>query len=316
MNESVPLTDQLANIDPTLVVLVLLGCTFVRLVVRKLGDQKHRGIVEVCDTINFVLALAFLLIRPFVAQAFYIPSGSMERTLEIGDRLVVDKVAYRLSPPSRGDVIVFRAPGVSSNPTDCKRTGATPPDPADKDFIKRCVGVPGDTVEVRAPRLAIDGSDAAVGGGVPGGQPMCAPEEMPVRTVVSNTGLHGWLGEKLGLDPIKGSVRIYRDHLLVNGNLRMEKSELAMKLGYPGATIEMEPGATLVNGKVVDEPFVREDPDYSMEPIKLDTDQYFMLGDNRNHSHDSHIWGTVGFDRLVGRARAVFWPLGRAGFIR
>lgn len=316
MNETIPWTDRIANIDPMSVVLVVLGCTFLRLILRKLGDQKHRGLVEVCDTVNFVLTLAFLLIRPFAAQAFYIPSGSMERTLEIKDRLVVDKVAFRFAPPSRGDVIVFRAPGVSANPGDCKRTGVSLPAADDKDFIKRCVGVPGDTIEVRGPHLSIDGEEMLMGGGIPSGLPGCDDQQMPVRPEISNTGLHAWLSDRLGLDPTADSVRIFSDHLLINGKVRMEKSELAVKLGYPGAKLELTPGTTMVNGKPADEPFVREDPDYSMAPVKIPANHYFMLGDNRNHSHDSHIWGSIRFERMVGKARAVFWPMSRVGLIR
>jgi signal peptidase I len=112
--------------------------------------------------IAFVLAL---LIKSFLVQAFFIPSESMEPTLRVGDRVLVNKVVYRLHPPRRGDIIVFEEPhpseeakrnpfqsfwhwltqglGVSSNP--------------EKDFIKRVVGLPGETLEIKAGQVYING---------------------------------------------------------------------------------------------------------------------------------------------------------------
>ncbi len=98
----------------------------------------------------FVAAILALIIRTFVVQAFKIPSGSMENTLLIGDHLLVckfiygteipftDKVVLPLTDPQRGDVIVFEFPGDKDKPWLQRR-----------DFIKRIIGTPGDTVEVR-----------------------------------------------------------------------------------------------------------------------------------------------------------------------
>ncbi len=88
-----------------------------------------------------VALVAALLIRTFVAQAFRIPSGSMIPTLLVGDQLLVDKVTYHVRPPARGDIIVFKYPGDES-----------------RDFIKRIIGLPGDTVEVRARAVYINGA--------------------------------------------------------------------------------------------------------------------------------------------------------------
>ncbi len=88
-----------------------------------------------------VALIAALLIRTFVAQAFRIPSGSMIPTLLVGDQLLVDKVAYHFRSPARGDIIVFKYPGDEN-----------------RDFIKRIIGLPGDTVEVRARAVYINGA--------------------------------------------------------------------------------------------------------------------------------------------------------------
>src|SRR3954466_7916371 len=94
--------------------------------------------------ILFVSVGLFLVIRTFFVEAFKIPSGSMENTLQVGDFLLVNKLVYgaevpfthkrlpRLREPQRGDVIVFEYP---EDPT--------------KNFVKRLIGVPGDTVEMR-----------------------------------------------------------------------------------------------------------------------------------------------------------------------
>ena len=98
--------------------------------------KEENPIVEIIKTLGTAAVLAFG-IRTFVAEARYIPSSSMEPTLEINDRLIIEKISYRLRSPQRGDVVVF-------SPTDTLREQKF------KDaFIKRVIGLPGDTVEVK-----------------------------------------------------------------------------------------------------------------------------------------------------------------------
>lgn len=78
-----------------------------------------------------------LVVKTFLFQAFYIPSGSMEPTLEKGDRVLVNKVSYDLHDVNRGDVIVFEL-----DPEDVGGDGI-------KDLIKRVIGLPGDIIETR-----------------------------------------------------------------------------------------------------------------------------------------------------------------------
>lgn len=104
------------------------------------------------------LALAFVL-KTFLIQAFYIPSGSMENTLQVGDRVMVNKLAYTFGDIERGDIVVFS--GIDSwdpeipvadagNPiTDAVRSVAGAfgfAAPSEKDYIKRVIGLPGDRV--------------------------------------------------------------------------------------------------------------------------------------------------------------------------
>lgn len=104
----------------------------------------ENALIEGLKTVGLSLFLAFG-IRTFVAEARYIPSGSMLPTLQINDRLFVDKVSYRFSPPERGDIIVF-------NPTDTLLA-----ENYHDAFIKRIVALPGETVEVKDGRVWIDG---------------------------------------------------------------------------------------------------------------------------------------------------------------
>jgi signal peptidase I len=102
--------------------------------------KKGGGLVEFAIIVLIAFALVFGLVRPFVVEAFYIPSESMVPTLEVGDRVFVNKFVYRFSQPKRGDVVVF---------------GST--EGEQEDLIKRVVGVPGDEVAVFDGALYVNG---------------------------------------------------------------------------------------------------------------------------------------------------------------
>ena len=110
------------------------------------GRRKKSGggLLEFLLILVVAFALVFGFVRPFVVEAFYIPSGSMIPTLEIGDRVLVNKFIYRFEEPERGDVIVFES--VEPNP-----------DGSRDDLIKRVVAVGGDEVAVRDGELSING---------------------------------------------------------------------------------------------------------------------------------------------------------------
>ncbi|MGF7185153.1 signal peptidase I [Desulfitispora alkaliphila] len=93
---------------------------------------------EYVQSILIAVVLA-LLIRTFIFQPFYIPSGSMEPTLQVRDRIIVSKFYYRFTEPEIGDVLVFKYPVNES-----------------QDFIKRVVGRPGDVVELRDSQLYVN----------------------------------------------------------------------------------------------------------------------------------------------------------------
>src|SRR5258708_27754795 len=95
-----------------------------------------------------------------------------------------------------------------------------------------------------------------------------------------------------------------------------EKDFVKRIVGLPGDTVEIRGGVTYINGKAVKEPFTKEPIDYDLPPTVVPEGRYFVMADNRNHSNDSHRWGTLEQDRVIGRAVMVFWPPSRAGVIR
>ncbi len=159
------------------------------------------------------IGLALLLaigIRTAVVEAFVIPSGSMEPTLQIGDRVLGNKFWFWFAAPHRKDIVIFSPPASAE-----LAAGA---------LIKRVIAVEGDVVEVR-------------------------------------------------------DDRVY------------------------------------VNGTAVTEPYVKERPTYLLPPTRVPQGMLFVLGDNRNASYDSHVWGFVPRGNLKAKAFARYWPLNRIGML-
>jgi signal peptidase I len=132
----------------------------------KNGGSKERPRRFVGST-PFLILVALgiaILVKTFLVQAFYIPSESMVPTLEVGDRVFVNKLVYDFGDIGRGDVIVFENPH-SEQLQDREPIGAFLhwlgegiglAQPADEDFIKRVIGLPGETIEIRDDVVYID----------------------------------------------------------------------------------------------------------------------------------------------------------------
>ena len=132
-------------------------------------SPKHRNpIVQFLGELPGLIIMAFvlaLLIKTFLVQAFFIPSGSMEPTLMPGDRVLVLKVPYYFGEPERCDIVVFEDPDPSGHPDRgiiggffhwmFEGLGVQRPD--DEDFIKRVIGTPGDTVQGKNGKVFVNG---------------------------------------------------------------------------------------------------------------------------------------------------------------
>ena len=99
------------------------------------GEKRRGSFWRELPILLGVAILVAFLVRAFVLQTFYIPSPSMEHTLNVLDRVLVNKLVYDFRDPKRGEIIVFKAP-------DDWQSGAE-----GEDFIKRIIGTPGDKVE-------------------------------------------------------------------------------------------------------------------------------------------------------------------------
>ena len=148
-----------------------------------------------------------VVIRLFIAEPRFIPSNSMDPTLHIGDRLLVEKLSYRFHSPHHGDIVVFEPP------PQLQAVGYRP----EQAFIKRVIGLPGDTLTVH------DG-------------------------------------------------RVY------------------------------------LNNQPLTEPYILTSPNYEMTSVTVPDNALFVMGDNRNDSNDSHIWGFLPIKNVIGHATVRFWP--------
>jgi signal peptidase I len=179
----------------------------------------RRTILEYVVLAAVAVAVA-LIVQAFLVKPYRIPSVSMEDTLRIGDRVLVDRISWRVSQPRRGDVVVFHSPV----------DGLV--------LIKRIVGMPGDEVSLR---------DGAV---------------------------------------------------YINGR-RLD-----------------EPYVRMVDGKAEPtEPFSNGRPWSLKSPYTVPAGAYFVMGDNRTNSGDSREIGPVPRADMVGHAFARYWPPGRIGRI-
>lgn len=156
------------NVSPPLriapVILALAVVYILTLPGGDLDETKRKSVIEMLDTL-VIAGVTALVVITFFVRPFFIPSGSMEPTLQIQDMVLVDELAYRFWSPARDDVIVFHPPSVSeaealqtTHPTvDGYPLRSQVKQLEGKDLIKRVVAVGGDTIEVREDVVYLNG---------------------------------------------------------------------------------------------------------------------------------------------------------------
>ena len=202
----------------------------------KVADSASEPVVVEYAKSFFPVLLVVFVLRSFLVEPFQIPSSSMVPTLEVGDNILVNKYTYgirlpvvrtkvlALNEPKRGDVMVF-----------------FPPHMNETYYIKRVIGLPGDTITYRNKRLAVNGVPL---------------EEESLAVLPEGSSRY-----RVGLDSL-GEAR----HLVQVNESRPAR-------------------------------------DFS---VKVKPGHYFMMGDNRDNSSDSRIWGQVPEKDIVGKAFAIW----------
>jgi signal peptidase I len=84
-------------------------------------------------------------------------------------------------------------------------------------------------------------------------------------------------------------------------------------IGTPGQIIQVRNGKVYRNNVPIQEDYIAEPPNYQMEAVQVPENYLFVMGDNRNNSNDSHVWGFLPKDNVIGHACYRFWPLSRLG---
>lgn len=198
-----------------------------------------------------VTLLLLIVIRGTLAELRYIPSGSMEPTFLVNDRILVEKVSgWMMHQVRRGDILVFYPPEIelgkdlSMAPLNILgRLTGLPFLPIDTAYIKRVIGVPGDQIKIKK------------GVGV-----FINDQLLPESSYVKEAPDYdiNVLGDICGRNSVGDFIKPYGD---------------------------------------------------STEPVIVPPGKLFMMGDNRNNSEDSHIWGCVDQKRVIGKACLMFWRL-------
>ena len=275
----------------------------------------------------FIIAM---LIRTFIAEPFKIPTGSMEPTLHgdprHGDRIFANKFIYRFKEPERGDVVVFTTKGIPGL------------DPKKKNYIKRLVAFPGETIEIKNNNIYINGrriSDKNIAkNAYENSRPVIQILSLHKNKIkipdlffligVPDTGRYYLLNKIFypDLGEMKYGDKFDYDVLGIEYVEGYEPSDKIF-IADGGQVVKIRDNSLYVDGKVIEDD---KDPyniyiligQYGMagEKITVPEDYYFVLGDNSGNSKDSRYWGFVPAKNLKGEAMFIWWPYKRWQIVR
>lgn len=231
---------------------------------------------------SFVVTLIMALFgMTFVIQAVTVPTGSMQNTILVGDYLLVNKFIFApggrpvpLLPQrevQRGDIIVFKFPGYQDKRLAPALEVQGAGTPYTTNFVKRVIGMPGDTVEFRNNQVYINN------------------ELLPEHRVVADS------------PTLRDGDDNDQAPLLVTSEDSREDNE-PYSVYYSERTAQMaNNGRLAVNGRY----------GVPGGQTKVPENSYFVMGDSRDHSLDSRYWGFVHRDLIIGRAMFVYWSCDR-----
>jgi signal peptidase I len=148
-------------------------------------------------------------------------------------------------------------------------------------------------------------------------EPRYIPSESMLPTLAVGDRL---IVEKLSYythPPQRGDIIVFAPppQLQAQGYLE-EQAFIKRVIGVPGNTIEIKNGQVYVDRELLTEAYIAEPPNYAMSPMVVPPDQLFVMGDNRNNSNDSHVWGFLPQSNTIGHACFRFWPIDRWGGMR
>jgi len=287
-------------------------------------EARKKNIVREYTEAILVALVAAMILRILVVQAFRIPTGSMKDTLLVGDFLLVNKFIYGVRTPDRIPLVNINIPYFHLPAFKDPKPGEIivfkyPLDPK-LDYIKRCLAVAGQTVEVREGHVFVDGK--------PEGK-----SEFVKRVYDPNEGVYV-LHYKIKKDNGKTyTVRYYENTNYIsntfdpitasNGRIvEMRQGELLIDGKAEGTAMLLEKiyqesrGAYLIRYRITDKNGLRfeinrfENAQRIPEnygPMKVPEGNLFAMGDNRNNSADSRVWGFLPRENIVGQALIIYW---------
>lgn len=264
---------------------------------KPLVKTHKQKIWEFWKNLSFAI-IAALLIKTFLIETSRVPTGSMEKTIWVGDFLFVNKFIYgsssprtipftnitlpyfqlpALREPRHGDIVVFEFPGDKDELTTTEISN----------YVKRCIGVPGDTIKVVDKVVFVNGKEAPRASQIQylnsevKSKNIIRPDIFPKGSAF-NEDNYGPL-----VIPRKGDVI----------NLTLDNVEQWRTI------IDREFGKRVVT--VVGNQIMIEGKPANSYTLKQD--YYFMMGDNRDDSLDSRFWGFVPRDKIIGEAFMIYW---------
>jgi signal peptidase I len=244
------------------------------------------------------LALILFIVTSSLIQGSRVPTPSMETTIMTGDYLMTNKLAYDLTTPrnipltdialpfvqifkwgdpDRGDIVVFEFPG---NRDKIKNTKI-------ENYVKRCVAVAGDTLEVQNKILYVNGKEAPIPNHIQYARNYIYPKDYSETEIFPK--------DKRGNADNYGPIVVPKRGDIINLSLsNIEQWKIFIDREYGKDVVKIENGKILINGNETTQ-------------HKVVDDYYFMLGDNRDNSLDSRYWGFVPRRNVIGTPMFVYW---------